>query len=129
MSVSDGGAGGAGRGGQRSAAIGPGAGGGPDHGVDAEYAAYYARLRERIQASLRYPPAARRRGVTGTVHLEISIGTDGAIASVSVDTSSSHEILDRAAVEAARSTRRVPFPENVRPAQLRVRLPVYFQIE
>lgn len=93
-----------------------------------EYAGYLARVRERIQEGLRYPPAARRRGVTGTVHLEISIGVDGAIGAVAVNTSSSHEILDRAALDAARSAPRVPFPSDVRPQPLRVRLPVRFEL-
>jgi TonB family protein len=93
-----------------------------------EYADYYARIRERIQESLRYPPAARKRGVSGTVQLDISIAADGRITAVVVDTSSSHEILDRAAMEAARSAPRVPFPKDVRPVPLRVRLPVRFEL-
>ena len=127
--MSDRGTGGMGRGGSLSAAIGPGAGGGIGDGAGTEYADYLARVRQRIQESLRYPPTARRRGVTGTVQLDISIGVDGAIAAVSVDTSSSHEILDRAAVEAARSAPRVPFPRDVRAAPLRVRLPVRFELQ
>ena len=120
---------GVGSGSQRSAAIVHGTGGALGDGTGTEYADYLARVRERIQESLRYPPAARRRGVTGTVQLEISIGADGAIAAVAVDTSSSHEILDRAAMEAARSAPRVPFPRDVRPAPLRVRLPVRFELQ
>ena len=112
-----------------SAVIAPGAGSGLGDGRRTEYADYLARVRQRIQESLRYPPAARRRGVAGTVHLEIAIGMDGAIAAVSVDTSSSHDILDRAAVEAARSAPRVPFPPGVRAAPLKVRLPVRFDLQ
>jgi protein TonB len=129
VGASDRGTGGTERGGDLSAAIVSGTGGGLGDATGTEYAGYLARVRERIQESLRYPPAARRRGVTGTVQLEISIGTDGAIAAVAVDTSSSHEILDRAAMEAARSTPRVPFPADVRPAPLRVRLPVRFELQ
>ncbi len=129
VGASDRGAGGVGRGGQLSASVAPGTGGGVGDGGGTEYADYLARVRQRIQDSLRYPPAARRRGVTGTVHLEISIGADGAIAAVSVDTSSAHEILDRAAVEAARSVPRVPFPKDVRAAPLKIRLPVRFELQ
>lgn len=111
------------------AAVAPGTGGGLGEGVGSEYAAYYARLRQRIQESVRYPPAARRRSVSGTVHLEIAIAPDGAISAVSVNASSSHEILDQAAMEAARSVRRVPFPPDVRPLPLRVRLPVVFELQ
>jgi TonB family protein len=122
------GPGGAGRGGDQIASLPPGAGGvGAEAG--SEYAAYLARLRQRIQEVLRYPPAARRRSVTGTVQLEIAIAPDGAISSVSVVASSSHEILDRAALDAARSLSRVPFPSDVRPRSLRVRLPVVFELQ
>ncbi len=42
--------------------------------------------------------------------------------------SSSHDVLDEAAVDAVRSLRRVPFPADVRPRPLRVRLPVVFEL-
>jgi protein TonB len=114
-----------GTGGDRIAALGI-AGGGSGGG---DYAAYFARLRQRIQETLRYPSAARRRGVTGTVHLEIAIEPDGAVGAVSVIKTSAHEILDRAAMDAARSVPRLPFPDDVRPRGLRVRLPVVFELQ
>jgi protein TonB len=113
----------------RVAAAAPGTGSGTGAGIGTDYAAYLGRLRQRIQESLRYPAMARRRGVTGTVQLEIAIAADGAIAAVSVIASSSHDILDRAAVEAARSLARAPFPADVRPRALTVRLPVVFELQ
>jgi len=115
----------AGVGGDRIASLGIPGGGGAGN----DYAVYFARLRQRIQELLRYPTVARRRGVTGTVHLEIAVAPDGAIATVSVIASSSHQILDRAAVDAARSVPRLPFPSDVRPRALRVRLPVVFELQ
>jgi TonB family protein len=114
--------------GERVAAIAPGAGSADGAGLGSEYAGYYARLRERIQQSLRYPAVAKRRELTGTVELEISIAADGAIAAVTVIGSSSHDMLDRAAVDAARSVRRIPFPSDVRARPLTVRLPVVFHL-
>lgn len=111
------------------AALPPGTGSGGGTGVGSEYAGYLARIRQRIQESLRYPPAARRRGVSGTVQLEIAIGPDGTIAGVSVIASSSHEVLDRAALDAARSLPRVPFPADLRPRPLTVRLPIVFELQ
>ena len=67
--------------------------------------------------------------MTGTVQLEIAIAANGAIAAVSVITSSSHEILDRAAVDAARSLPRMPFPPELRAQPLRARLPVIFELQ
>ena len=98
-------------------------------GPGAEYGAYLARLRARVQQSLRYPLAARRRGLSGTVHVEVVIRPDGAIGAVAVADSSSHAVLDEAAVEAIRRLAREPFPSDVSPRTLRVRLPVVFALE
>ena len=40
--------------------------------------------------------------------------------------SSSHRLLDDAALEAVRAVGRVPFPPGVRPRPLKMRLPVVF---
>ena len=98
-------------------------------GPGAEYGAYLGRLRTRVQESLRYPLAARRRGLSGTVNLEIVIRPDGAISGVAVTDSSSHAVLDDAAVEAIRRLAPEPFPPDVQPRALRVRLPVVFALE
>ena len=98
-------------------------------GAGSEYAPYYARIRQRIQESLRYPAFARKRGLEGTVQLEIGIAADGVFAAVSIIGSSSHDLLDRAAVEAARSVRRIPFPAGLPGRPLTVRLPVVFALE
>ena len=78
--------------------------------------------------ALTYPAAARRRGMSGTVHLDISVEPTGRIADVLVVRSSSHELLDAAAVDAVRRLRHVPFPAGVRPRPVRVRLPVVFEL-
>ena len=98
-------------------------------GPGAEYGVYLGRLRTRVQESLRYPLAARRRGLSGTVNLEIIIRPDGAISGVAVTDSSSHAVLDDAAVEAIRRLAPEPFPPDVQPRALRVRLPVVFALE
>ena len=103
----------------------PGAGQG---GLSAEYGAYLALIRQRIQDSLEYPPAARRRGLTGTVQMEIVIQPTGAIGSVSLLRSSSHRILDEAALDSVRRLPPFPFPAELPPRTLRVRLPVLFEL-
>lgn len=105
----------------------PGGGGAVARG--AEYGPYLARLRQRVQASLRYPAAARRRGLQGTVALEIVIRRDGALDAVALAGSSSHGLLDEAALEAVRRLAPEPFPPGVVPRVLRVRLPVVFSLE
>ncbi len=104
----------------------PGAGPG---GPGAEYGPYLGRLRQRIQGSLTYPLAARRRGLAGTVSLEITIRPDGTFSVVSVAGSSSHAVLDGAALETVKSLAPEPFPSDVPPRILRVRLPVVFALE
>ena len=101
----------------------------PGSGGDgAEYAGYLASVRRRIQESLAYPTAARRRGLTGTVQIELAIEPTGAISEVLLAASSSHRLLDEAALEAVRGLERVPFPSGLRPRRLRVRLPVVFDL-
>jgi len=113
-----------GAGGPGVAPSGPG-GGAPG----AEYGGYLATVRRRFLEALRYPPPARSRGLTGTVLLEVFIKPDGAIGSVSVASSSSHPLLDEAALEAMRSLAPQPFPKGLAPRPLRVRLPVVFDLQ
>jgi protein TonB len=86
-------------------------------------------VRRRILDALQYPPPARSRGLTGTVYLEIFIKSNGAIADVSVTGSSSHPLLDEAALEAVRGLAPQPFPKGLGPRPLRVRLPVVFDLQ
>jgi protein TonB len=109
-------------------AVGGGGAVGPT-GPGAEYGAYLARLRARVQQALRYPLAARRRGLSGTVHVDIVIRPDGAIGAVAVADSSSHAVLDEAAMEAIKRLAAEPLPRDVAPRTLRVRLPVVFALE
>jgi TonB family protein len=51
------------------------------------------------------------------------------ITKADVVASSSHQILDEAAVETVRALPPRPFPPNVRARTLRVRLPVVFALE
>jgi len=101
---------------------------GDGSGEGAEYGAYLALVRSRIHALLRYPPVARHRGLSGTVLIDVEIAPTGEIGRVSVAASSSHRVLDEAAVDAVRGLRRVPFPPNLRPRALRTRLPVVFDL-
>lgn len=103
----------------------PGGGSGEPGGV---YAGYLGRLRQRVQEALRYPAAARRRGLTGTVTLEMTVLPTGAIGPVVVVNSSSHALLDEAALDTVRSLRPQPFPADLPARTLRVRLPVVFDL-
>ena len=134
-SASIGAGGGDARGGAAATApTGPGGGDGqlalavPGAGGAEMYGPYLASLRRRLQEMLEYPPAARRRGLSGTVDLEIALESTGRVSEVLLVRSSSHAMLDEAALHAARNLSRVPFPPDVRPRALRVRLPVVFEL-
>jgi protein TonB len=102
----------------------PGAG----SGVGAEYGPYLTALRQRIQQSLRYPASARRRGVSGTVSVEILIQANGSIGDVTLIDSSRHAVLDEAAMETIRSLPRMPLPPELPARPLRIRVPVVFEM-
>jgi periplasmic protein TonB len=107
-------------------ALAPGGTGGEP---GSEYGGYLAGVRRRIQDSIQYPTSARRRGLKGTVNLEILIRADGAISAVSVAGSSSHSELDEAAVEAVRGLAPQPFPAGLKPRPLKVKLPIVFDLQ
>lgn len=106
---------------------GEGAAGG-EGGVPAEFGPYLAAFRQRIQEALSYPLAARRRGLGGTVHLEVELLPTGKVASVTVRSSSSHTVLDQAAVETVSQLSPLPFPPGVPLRPLKIRLPIVFEL-
>lgn len=117
---------GAGGGGSRLALAGPGAARGE---APAEFGPYLAHFRQRIQELVVYPLAARRRGLAGRVEIELLLEPSGRVRDVAIVASSSHALLDEAAVDAVRSLQPVPLPEHLPRRPLRVRLPVVFQLQ
>lgn len=98
-------------------------------GIPPEYAPYLQRFRQRVQESLDYPLAARRQGLTGRVELEVLLEPSGRIGSVRVVSSSSHGVLDDAALEAVRRLTPEPIPEHLPRRALRIRLPLGFELQ
>jgi protein TonB len=103
----------------------PGAGTGA---VPAEYGPYLQRFRRRVQESLVYPLAARRQGLRGTVELDVWLDPAGRVRDVRVARSSSHGLLDDAAVETIRRLGPLPFPESLPRRSLLIRLPLVFEL-
>lgn len=106
-------------------AAGPGGG---DGGVPAGFDPYLAAFRQRIQESLNYPLVARRRGLGGIVQLEVELLPSGKVVSVTVRSSSSHAVLDQAALDTVTRLQPAPFPPGVPPRLLRVRVPIVFEL-
>ncbi|MNM57297.1 Regulatory protein BlaR1 [compost metagenome] len=73
----------------------------------------------------RYPPSMH----TGEVWLKIDVAADGAVTGVVVDTSSGHDDLDAAAVEAARGWKLNPGSRNGEAVAGQVRVPVRFDMD
>jgi protein TonB len=97
-------------------------------GTGSEYQRYAQLMRRRVQEMLVYPAAARRRKLEGRVDLQVTVDAAGVVRDVALSGSSSHRLLDEAAVQAAREVERVPFPPDVAPRPLRVPVTVRFDV-
>ncbi len=111
-------------GGSRLALVIPGDG----SGVPPEYGSYLARFRQRVQDALVYPLAARRRGLAGTVELDVLIGPEGRVQRVELASTSFHAMLDEAAIETVREMAPLPLPDGLPRRPLKVKLPLVFEL-
>lgn len=102
----------------------PGGGG----AVPAEYGPYLQRFRRRVLETLVYPLAARRQGLGGTVELDVWLEATGRVRDVRIVRSSSHALLDEAAVDAIRRLGPMPLPESLPRRPLLIRLPLVFEL-
>jgi len=96
--------------------------------VPAEYGPYLARFRQHLQEALVYPLAARRQGLSGSMELEVLVEPSGQIRSVRLLSSSSHPVLDAAALDTVRALAPLPLPEYLPRRPLKIRLPVVFRL-
>jgi protein TonB len=104
------------------------AGTGSSGGPPAEYGPYLRQFRQRVQESLIYPLTARRQGLGGTVELHVWLEATGRVRDVQVARSSSHGVLDDAAVETIRRLGPVPFPESLPRRPLLIRIPLVYEL-
>lgn len=103
--------------------------GGEPGGPGPEYGPYLRRFRERVADALVYPLGAQRQGLKGTVELYVRLEANGRVSDVRVVRSSSHEILDQAALETMRRVGPLPFPESLPRRPLLIRIPLVFQLQ
>jgi protein TonB len=75
-----------------------------------------------------YPELAQRRGWTGTVYLELDLDPTGRVTAVRLIKSSGHDLLDRAAIDEAKSWTYTPATLNGRPIAVTVPIPVNFAL-
>jgi periplasmic protein TonB len=96
--------------------------------IPAEYGPYLQGFRRRVQESLEYPLSARRRGLSGTVELEVLLESSGRVSAVRLISSSNHAVLDDAALRAVQGLAAEPFPAPLPRRPLRIRLPLTFEL-
>ncbi|MBN2122678.1 MAG: energy transducer TonB [Deltaproteobacteria bacterium] len=75
-----------------------------------------------------YPRVARRRGYEGVVLLEALVGREGDVKDLRLLGSSGHEVLDRAAMDAVKKWVFEPGRRGEEPVEMRVKVPVRFQL-
>jgi periplasmic protein TonB len=77
-----------------------------------------------------YPPSARRADIEGTVFVRVRIGVDGKVITATIEKSSTHDILDSAAIQhALRKWRFKPATQDGKPIEgVRV-ISVVFQLK
>ena len=74
-----------------------------------------ARYRDTPQPH--YPDSARREGKEGRVLLRVLVDEDGRTKAIEINTSSGHDMLDRAATEAIKKWRFVPARAGASPSK------------
>lgn len=89
---------------------------------------YLSMVRTRIEAKKHYPPFARSLQHEGTVVVNVTIGTAGAIISAGIARSSGYESLDKAAVEAVRKAGPFPPPTVYGLGQISIDVPLVFRL-
>jgi len=97
-------------------------------GAPPEYGPYLRHFRQRVHEALIYPLAARRQGLGGTVELDVWLEATGRVRDVRVVRSSSHRLLDEAAVETIRGLGPIPFPDSLPRRSLLIRIPLVFEL-
>lgn len=75
-----------------------------------------------------YPAAARRRGIEGTVLLEVLVGAGGEARDVKLVASAGDASLDEAARTAVRTWRFVPARRGTEPVEAWVRIPLVYRL-
>ncbi len=88
---------------------------------------YLGRLRQKIQACLRYPMMARRLGLEGETQLRFVIRGDGTITQLTLKLSSGHHSLDKQAMATVQDA--APFEAPPEGKALDIILPVTFTLE
>jgi protein TonB len=101
-----------------------------DQGNDAMLARYRLAVIEAARRYKQYPRVALDNNWNGKAEVHLAIGANGMIASMSIKSSSGHEILDRQALAMIRKAKPLtPIPASLRGRPFAVDIPVIFSLE
>ena len=84
--------------------------------------------RYQVNAPPTYPGLARKRGLEGTVILQVLVNREGRVDDLEIDTSSNFALLDRAAVSAVRKWSFEPGRRGKESVPMWVRVPITFKL-
>lgn len=91
--------------------------------------AYLGRIRELLAREKRYPLAAQRTGIEGTVVLAFVVEADGSFRQARIVASSGNDLLDEAAIETVHHIdRRLPRPKETGSVPLPIKTAIRFEI-
>lgn len=82
-----------------------------------KYASYMEAWRSKVErvGNLNYPEEARKRGLTGSLILDVALKPDGSVEQITVRRSSGNKLLDDAAIRIVKLAEPfAPFPEDIR---------------
>lgn len=80
----------------------------------ANYMSEWVRKVERV-GDLNYPDEARRRGISGTLRVQVTLNADGTVRDAIITRPSGHRVLDEAALRIVRlAAPYAPFPREIR---------------
>jgi len=71
---------------------------------------WQGKLSSRLARLKRYPEAARRRGIEGTVKVRFTVNTQGKVLAVDLVTSSGNNFLDKEAIDLVKRAEPLPVP-------------------
>ncbi|MEM7058146.1 MAG: TonB family protein [Pseudomonadota bacterium] len=91
---------------------------------------YISAVRRAIAKKKRYPKRARRRGITGRASIRLTLSADGQLLGVSLAKSSGSDLLDEAALKAARAVGRYPkIPKEMGRSKVSFTQPIGFVVK
>ena len=75
-----------------------------------------------------YPESARKAGIEGMAIVDVTISTDGTVLGCSLATSSGNELLDKAAIGAAQSSKFAPGTKDGKAVVMKIKVPFRFRL-